>query len=159
MDTCLMAFFLGQPGYIGTRNVKRIWILMKQEMRMWQWHQSDNMQITCILLQTDNRASTSSLNFFYRIDALSDVQRTLKASFPVHVFLCILIFVFCWYCCRQRRIWSFLQERSCQETSCWEERVCWCREVDAVQAKTRLSLVFCSCERQYRKAIRAGVKC
>jgi len=29
----------------------------------WQWHQLDNMQIISISLQTDNHASTSSLNF------------------------------------------------------------------------------------------------
>jgi len=36
---------------------------MKQEVIGWHWHQLDNMQIICILLQTDNHASTSSLNF------------------------------------------------------------------------------------------------
>jgi len=35
----------------------------------WKWHQLDNMQVICTLLQTDNHASTSSLNF-YRPDAL-----------------------------------------------------------------------------------------
>jgi len=44
---------------------------MKQEMMGWQWHQLDNMQIICTLLQADNRASTSSLNF-HRLDALPD---------------------------------------------------------------------------------------
>jgi len=29
----------------------------------WQWHQLDHMQIICILLQTDNHASTSPLRF------------------------------------------------------------------------------------------------
>jgi len=29
----------------------------------WQWHQLDHMQIICTLLQTDNHASTSPLNF------------------------------------------------------------------------------------------------
>jgi len=29
----------------------------------WQWHQLDHMQIICTLFQTDNQASTSSLNF------------------------------------------------------------------------------------------------
>jgi len=51
---------------------KPIWILMKQEMMGWQWHQLhymqwhqlNHMQIICILLQTDNHASISSLNFF-----------------------------------------------------------------------------------------------
>jgi len=36
---------------------------MKQEMTGWQWHQLDRVQIICTLLQTDNHASTSSLNF------------------------------------------------------------------------------------------------
>jgi len=29
----------------------------------WQWHQLDHMQIICTTLQTDNHASTPSLNF------------------------------------------------------------------------------------------------
>jgi len=37
---------------------------MKQEIMGWQWHQLDHMQIICTLLQTDNHAGTSSLNFF-----------------------------------------------------------------------------------------------
>jgi len=37
---------------------------MKQEMTGWQWHQLDHMQIICTLLQTENHASTSLLNFF-----------------------------------------------------------------------------------------------
>ena len=43
--------------------VKPIWILMKQEMTGWPWHQLDHMQIICTLLHTDNHASTSSLKF------------------------------------------------------------------------------------------------
>jgi len=35
---------------------------MKQEMMGWQWHQLDCMQIIYTLLQTNNHASTSSLN-------------------------------------------------------------------------------------------------
>jgi len=31
---------------------KSFWTLMKQEMMGWQWHQLDNMQIICALLQT-----------------------------------------------------------------------------------------------------------
>jgi len=42
-------------------------------MIRWQWQQLDHMQIICTLLQTDNHASTSSLNF-YRPDALPDAQ-------------------------------------------------------------------------------------
>jgi len=32
-------------------------------MTRWQWQQLDHMQIICNLLETDNYASTSSLNF------------------------------------------------------------------------------------------------
>jgi len=47
-----------QPG-------KPFWILLKQEIsKGWQWHQLDHMQIICTTLQTDNYASTPSLNFF-----------------------------------------------------------------------------------------------
>jgi len=42
---------------------KPFWILLKQEMMGWQWHQLDYMQIICTTLQTDNHASTPSLNF------------------------------------------------------------------------------------------------
>jgi len=35
---------------------------MKQEMIAWQWHQLHHVQIICTSLQTDNHASTSSLN-------------------------------------------------------------------------------------------------
>jgi len=41
----------------------------------WQWHQLDHTQITCILHQTDNHASASSL-IFYRPDALPATQTT-----------------------------------------------------------------------------------
>jgi len=62
-DTHLMTSFARQPGQAGTRKVKPIWILMKQEMMGWQWHQPDHMPIICTSLQTDNHASTLSLNF------------------------------------------------------------------------------------------------
>jgi len=42
-------------------------------MMGWQWHQLDHMQIICILLRTDNHASTWSLNS-HRPDALPDAQ-------------------------------------------------------------------------------------
>jgi len=51
---------------------------MKQETMGWQWHQLDHIQIICTSLQTDNHASTSSLNFFYRLDALSDAKPTVS---------------------------------------------------------------------------------
>jgi len=56
---------------------KPFWILMKQEMMWWQWHQLDHMQIICTSLHTDNHASTSSLSF-YKPDALPVVQPTAK---------------------------------------------------------------------------------
>ena len=52
-DTHLADSFPRQPGQAGTRKVKQIWILMKQEMMGSQWHQLDHMQIICTLLQTD----------------------------------------------------------------------------------------------------------
>jgi len=36
---------------------------MKQVMMGWQWHQLDDMQIICTLLQTANHASTPPLIF------------------------------------------------------------------------------------------------
>ena len=42
----------------------------------WQWYQLGHMQ-ACILLQTDNHASTPPLNFFCRPDALPAAQPTL----------------------------------------------------------------------------------
>ena len=44
--------------------MKPFWILLKQEMMGWQWHQLNHMQVIHTLLQTDNHASTSSLKFF-----------------------------------------------------------------------------------------------
>ena len=62
---------------------KRFWILMKQKMMWWQWHQLDCMQIICILLQTVNHASTTLLRFFYLPDALPSTQSTLSKLFTV----------------------------------------------------------------------------
>ena len=61
--TRLAASFPEQPSQAGIRKVKAIWILTKQEMMGWQWHQLDHMQVVCTSLQPDNHASTSSLNF------------------------------------------------------------------------------------------------
>jgi len=36
--------------------------LMKTEMMWWQWHHLDHMQMICTSLQTDNHASTPTLN-------------------------------------------------------------------------------------------------
>jgi len=57
----------GLPGQLWlaeTRKVKPIWILVKQEMMGRHWHHLDYMQIIYTLFQTDNHASTSSVNFF-----------------------------------------------------------------------------------------------
>jgi len=54
---------------------KLFWILLEQEMMVWQWHQLDHMQIICTLLQTDNHASTSPL-IFYSPDALPATKPT-----------------------------------------------------------------------------------
>ena len=52
---------------------------MKQqnEMMGWQWRQLNDMYIICTSLQTDNNASTSSLNF-YTPNALPDAQPTVS---------------------------------------------------------------------------------
>jgi len=59
--------------------VKPVWILMKQKMIRWQWHQLDHMQIICTSLQTDNYPNTSSLNFFTGWYALPDSPWSVKA--------------------------------------------------------------------------------
>ena len=59
--TRLTALCPGLPGWAGTRKVKPIWILLKQDSE-WQWHQLDRMQV-CNSLQTDNHASTPPLSF------------------------------------------------------------------------------------------------
>jgi len=55
---------------------KPFWILLKHEMGL-QWPQLDHKQIICTTLQTDNHASSPSLNF-YRPDALLDAQPTVS---------------------------------------------------------------------------------
>jgi len=47
---------------------------MKQEMMEWQGH----MQIICTLLQKDNDASTSSLNYYGRMLFLTPNQQCQK---------------------------------------------------------------------------------
>jgi len=55
---------------------------MKQEMMWWQWHQLDHVQI---INQTENYASTSSLNFTGRVVFLTPSQQcqTVKALFII----------------------------------------------------------------------------
>ena len=43
----------------------------------WQWHELGHMQV-CTSLQTDNHASTPTLKFFYRLDALPATQPTVS---------------------------------------------------------------------------------
>ena len=59
--TCLTALFLGLHRWAGTRKVKPIWILLKQDSE-WQWHQPSRMQV-CTSRPTCH-ASTSTLSFF-----------------------------------------------------------------------------------------------
>jgi len=73
--THLTASFQDILGKPAPERSKPYWILMKQEMMGWQWHQMDHMQINYTSLQTDNHVSTSSL-IFYRPDALPDAQLT-----------------------------------------------------------------------------------
>ena len=70
-----MAIFPGLPWWAGTRKVKPIWILLKQESD-WQWRQLGNVQV-CTSLQTDNHAITPPLiKFFLHSDALPAAQPT-----------------------------------------------------------------------------------
>jgi len=59
--TRLTALCPGLPGWAGTRKIKQIWILEKQESE-WQWHQLGHMQV-CTSLQTNNHASSPPLRF------------------------------------------------------------------------------------------------
>jgi len=64
------------PGLPGTRKVKPIWILLKQEAVsgsgiIWAIYQ------VCTFLQADNHTSTTPLSFFYRPDALPATQPTM----------------------------------------------------------------------------------
>ena len=59
--TRLTAPFPGLPRWSGTRKVKPIWILLKQETVSGCGHQLGHMQV-CTWLQTDNHASTPPLS-------------------------------------------------------------------------------------------------
>jgi len=58
-----MATFFRTTMVSWQQKCKPLWILMKLKKMWWQWHQLDQVQIICTSLQTDNYASTSSLNF------------------------------------------------------------------------------------------------
>jgi len=69
----LTALCPGLPGSAGTRKVKPIWILLKQESE-WQWHQLGHVQV-CTSLQTDNHASTTTQFFTGRMPSLPPNQQ------------------------------------------------------------------------------------
>ena len=56
-----MVLCLGLPGWVGTRKVKPVWILLKRDSEL-QWYQLGHVQV-CISLQADNHASTPLLSF------------------------------------------------------------------------------------------------
>jgi len=67
---------------------------MKEEIKEWQWHQLDHMQIICTSLRTDNHANTVPHHLiFYRLDALPDA---LTLSF-VSYYLISLLSTFSWH--------------------------------------------------------------
>jgi len=61
---------------LATGTLGHLWSthLLEQQMG-WQWHQMDHMQIICTSLQTDDHATTSTLDS-YRLDALPATQPT-----------------------------------------------------------------------------------
>jgi len=59
----VVAFIFSRTTSATRHQAKPIWILVKQETIGWQWHQLDHTQIICTSIQTDNHASTSSLEF------------------------------------------------------------------------------------------------
>ena len=61
----LTAFFSRKTRVSRHQKGKPFWILLKQEMMGWQWYQLHHIQIIYTTLQTDNHASTSSLNFLW----------------------------------------------------------------------------------------------
>ena len=79
-----MAFFPGLPGWAGTRKVKPIWILLKQESE-WQWYQLGHLQV-CISLQTDNHASTPPLKFF--TDRMPFLPPNQQRQSTVGIYVC-----------------------------------------------------------------------
>jgi len=64
----------------------------------WQWHQLDHMQIICTSLQTDNLASTPSLNFLWAgcsscrptngVKALTERHKSLNQPWLRHGLNC-----------------------------------------------------------------------
>jgi len=75
--THIMTSFPGQPEQTGTRKVKAIWILMKQEMIGRQWHQLDHMQIIAPHFRQMTMPAPHH-SIFYRPDALPDAEPTVS---------------------------------------------------------------------------------
>jgi len=73
--TRLTAPFPGLPGWAGTRKVKPIWTLLKQETVSDSGISGMGHMQVCTSLQTDNHANTPPLSF-YRPDALPAAQPT-----------------------------------------------------------------------------------
>jgi len=72
---CCGGVVSGQPWVSQYQKGKPFSILLQQETTGWQWHQLDDMQIICTLLQTDNHASTSTLSFYSQMPFLPPNQQ------------------------------------------------------------------------------------
>jgi len=66
-------------------------------MMGWQWHQLDHMQIICTSLQTDNRASTSTLKFFtgQMPFVLPNQQRPSTEGYNLAMQVVLLPYAYC----------------------------------------------------------------
>jgi len=76
-----MAFFSRTTWVNRHQKDKPFYILIKQKIMGWQWHQLDHMQIIFTSLQSDNHASTSPLSFLQAgcpSSCLTDSIKTLK---------------------------------------------------------------------------------
>ena len=83
----LTASFPGQPVRAGTRKVKPIWILLKQETVSGSGISWAIMQV-CTSLQTDNRASTPPLSFLQAgcpSCRPTNSVKALKAQLQLHI--------------------------------------------------------------------------
>ena len=73
----------GQPGWAGTRKVKLVWILLKQETVASAVH----MQV-CTWLQTDNHASTPPLSFLQAGCPSCHPTNSVKALKTIQTIYC-----------------------------------------------------------------------
>jgi len=80
-----------------TREVKPIWILLKQRVSEWQWYLLGHMQL-CTSLQIDNHASTPPLSFFTgRMPFLPPNQQRQSTEDTASERQCHLFpRIFCW---------------------------------------------------------------